>query len=251
MNMETTHMLHARAIFNGKTDTGLKRSSNEDAFVIKTPQGLCALADGMGGAAAGEVASRIFTESAAETFGDMGILSEQKAVELVQETFRTANDRILTHVVENPEHQGMGCTVEIMVLCDNRYVIGHIGDSRTYLFREGELRQLTKDHSFVQEQVDRGLMTSEEAKKHRFRNIILRAVGTNETLAVDILRGRLLPGDVFLLCSDGLTDMVHDSVIRDILLSGNGLDRKVDLLIEQANSQGGCDNTTVILVQAI
>jgi protein phosphatase len=126
-----------------------------------------------------------------------------------------------------------------------------VGDSRTYLFRRGQLRQLTRDHSFVQEQVEQGLLTPDQARGHSLRNVILRAVGAGESLAVDILRGKSLPGDIFLLCSDGLHDMVEDDLIRDILAPQAGVPAKAARLIETARSAGSYDNITVVLCEVL
>ena len=145
----------------------------------------------------------------------------------------------------------MGCTAEVLAFYDQSYVVGHVGDSRTYLFREGQLRQITRDHSVVQEQLDEGLITPEEARNHALRHVILRAVGVRDTLAVDLIRGKNRPGDIFLLCSDGLTDMVEDTLIREVLVLSLGLNQKVDRLIELAKSAGGRDNITVILCEVI
>jgi protein phosphatase len=235
----------------GISDLGLKRTNNEDAFVVSPEMNLFVVADGMGGAAAGEVASQMFIKTSLEVFATNSGRSEREILELVQEVFRLANERILKHAIENPHHQGLGCTAELMTFTDQNYVLGHVGDSRAYLFRRGQLRQLTRDHSLVQGQIEQGLLTPIEARKHSLRNVILRAVGIDETLALDLLRGNSHPGDVFLLCSDGLTDMVEDRSIQDILLSPLRLDQKVEALIDLAKSAGGKDNITVVLCEVM
>lgn len=235
------------AVFCGKSDIGLKRPKNEDAFILDSERGFFLVADGMGGAAAGELASRIFAETTLEVFAGSGGRSEKETLGWVQKAFSLANERILKHVTENPGHKGMGCTAELLALSASGFVLGHMGDSRTYRFRNGQLRQLTQDHSLVQDQVDRGLITPAEAQKHPLRNVILRAVGIKESLALDIVRGRMFRGDLFLLCSDGLTDMVSDSIIQEVLSSATALPQKVDQLIERAKSVGGVDNITVVL----
>lgn len=235
----------------GKSDVGLKRSNNEDAFAINLEKGLFVLADGMGGEAAGEVASQLFIETALEVFSRGESFSEQETLARVQKTFQRSNERILNHVEQNPEHHGMGCTAELIAFYNQDFVLGHVGDSRTYLFRKGHLRQLTKDHSFIQNQIEQGLIAPEDARRHSLKNVILRAVGTEETIAVDLIRGRSLPGDIFLLCSDGLTDMVEDESMQSVLLSPFPLDRKVDTLIELAKSAGGKDNITVVLCEVM
>ncbi len=235
----------------GKSDRGLKRSNNEDAFLIRPELGLCLVADGMGGAAAGELASGIFAETTLEVFSKAVGQSEQETLEIVQKAFGWANERILSHVKENPHHQGMGCTAELLVFSDESFVIGHMGDSRTYRYRTGELKQLTRDHSVVQDQVDKGLINPAEARNHPMRNVILRAVGIKESLALDLVRGKTLSGDLFLLCSDGLTDMIDDALIQEVLSSTMALPQKVEKLIELANAAGGYDNTTVVLSEVV
>jgi protein phosphatase len=231
----------------GKTDTGLRRSNNEDAFIVRPELGFCLVADGMGGAAGGEIASGIFAKTTSEVFSEANPQSEKETLHLVQRAFAWANDRILKHVKENPHHQGMGCTAELVAFSDESFILGHMGDSRTYRLRSGQLKQLTQDHSLVQDQIDKGLITPAEARNHPLRNVILRALGVNESLALDLLRGKTLPGDLFLLCSDGLTDMIDDTVIQEVLSSTMVLPQKVEKLIQSANSAGGYDNITVVL----
>jgi PPM family protein phosphatase len=237
--------------FCGKTDIGIRRLDNEDAFVIVSELNVCALADGMGGAAAGELASRMFAEAVVETFAMARQRSERESMELVEQIYRVANERIIDHTRENPAHKGMGCTAELLAFFDQGYVLGHVGDSRTYLFRDGQLKRLTNDHSVVQLQIDQGLISPVEARTHPLRNVILRAVGTNEVLAVDLIRGRVLSGDLFLLCSDGLTDMVEDKVLHEVLAGDLHLPQKADKLVELANSAGGHDNVTVVLGEVV
>jgi PPM family protein phosphatase len=242
-------MLKLNAV--GKTDIGLRRSNNEDAYLVRSDLGFFAVADGMGGAAAGEIASRIFINSAQEVFDQISREPGLEMCGLVQESFRLGNDRILEHVSSNPRDKGMGCTAELVAFSGDSYLVGHMGDSRTYLFREEKLRQITKDHSIVQEQTDKGLITPEEARKHALRNIVLRAVGINPDVALDLTRGKSFSNDVFLLCSDGLSDMVDDSLIQKVLSSSHSLSGKVEHLIESAKSAGGNDNITVVLCEVL
>jgi len=235
----------------GKSDVGLKRANNEDAFLVRPEQGFCLVADGVGGAAAGELASRTFAETALEVFSGTGPRSEKETVRLVQKAFAWANERILTHVKENPRHEGMGCTAELMAFCSEGFVLGHMGDSRTYRLRKGQLKQLSRDHSFVQGQIDQGLITPAEARNHPMRHLVLRAVGIEEDVALDLVRGKAFPGDVFLLCSDGLTDVVDDTMIRNVLSLAEPLSRKAEELIGLANSAGGYDNITVALSEVM
>ncbi|NLI34659.1 MAG: Stp1/IreP family PP2C-type Ser/Thr phosphatase [Deltaproteobacteria bacterium] len=240
-----------KVLSTGQTDVGLKRTNNEDAYLVRIDLGLVALADGMGGAAAGELASQFFTESSLEVFSRAGPPSGSDRAELIQYSFELANQRILSHVEENPHHRGMGCTAELLVFSSERFTLGHVGDSRTYLFRQGRLRQLTQDHSLVQDQVNQGLITEQEARRHPLRNVILRAVGTRETLEVDLIRGTLTDKDIYLLCSDGLSDMIDDDAIRTTLALRAGLSEKAERLVEQAKSAGGLDNITVVLSEIV
>ena len=229
------------------TDVGLRRTNNEDASLALPELGLFALSDGMGGAAAGEIASGYFIDTVRDIFINQNHESEEKICTLVQEAFRLSNQRIISHALLHPADQGMGCTGELLVFYADRYLIGHVGDSRIYLFRGGKLRQITKDHSLVQLQVDQGLITAEEARMHPMKNIILRALGNNPALSLDIIKGSAQHNDVFLLCSDGLSDMVADTIIQNTLASTQSIENKVQSLINSANSAGGKDNITVIL----
>ena len=235
--------------FSAKTDVGLKRSVNEDTYRIEPELGYCLIADGMGGEAGGDCASLIFSETIADVFKQSKNHTEGEIVQQILVSFQLANDNILAHVRSNPHHKGMGCTAELMAFTSKRFVLGHMGDSRTYRSRKGTLQQLTQDHSLVQDQVNKGLLTSENARKHPLRHVILRAVGVNEQLALDLIRGNAYPKDQFLMCSDGLTDMVDDSQIQTILSSAMTLNQKVDHLIEMALSAGGADNVTVVLIE--
>lgn len=231
----------------GMTDTGRRRTNNEDAFTVSLEKGFFALADGMGGAAAGEVASRIFVETAGEVFERAGGASGLD--DKVKQAFLLANDRILRHARAHPECAGMGCTAEILAVGSEGVVIGHVGDSRTYHLRSGALRRITVDHSLVHDQVARGLITEQEARIHPMRHVILRAVGTAPDLQVDIITGRAAPGDIFLLCSDGLTDMMPDDEILSCMSQDASLRNMAERLIEGANQAGGKDNITVVLVR--
>ncbi|SFW29049.1 Stp1/IreP family PP2C-type Ser/Thr phosphatase [Nitrosovibrio sp. Nv17] len=233
----------------GATHLGLRRDNNEDAYLAMPGFGLFALADGMGGAAAGEVASRYFIETTQALFEGQARLSAAGLPALVQEIFDRSNARIFEHARRHPDDCGMGCTGDLLLFHRERYVIGHVGDSRIYLLRDGDLRQLTRDHSLVQLQVDRGVITAEEARVHPKKNILLRALGTDSHAFCDTHEGVGRSGDLFLMCSDGLTDMVHDSMIRDVLASEESIRQKVENLIQAALAAGGRDNVTVILCE--
>ena len=233
--------------FYGRTDVGLVRPNNEDALLADSDAKFCLVADGMGGAAAGETASQIFVQTTGEIFNKQLITSSQDALDRVHQSFINANDRILEHVKDFPQHQGMGCTAEVLAFWENTFVVGHIGDSRTYRLRGHHLKQLTRDHSLVQDQIDQGLITLEQARTHSMRNVILRAVGVRPSLEVDTLSGSAAAGDLFMLCSDGLTDMVEDQVIASVLALETTMPEKVDQLIPRAKQAGGKDNITVLL----
>jgi len=233
----------------GKSDVGLRRSNNEDAFFISPDRMVFSVADGMGGAASGEVASRIFVDACREIFPSGEMKTDNEVLLSVQMAFQAANERILKQGRENPVQQGMGCTAELMVFNDKTYILGHVGDSKTYIFRQGALRQITKDHSLVQDQLDQGIITPAEARNHHLRHVINRAVGIGDTLAVDLIKGKSSEGDVFLLCSDGLTDTVDDAALERVLSSERSLEQRVERLINLAKSSGGYDNITIILCE--
>jgi protein phosphatase len=236
--------------FYGKTDVGRKRSNNEDTFLINGERGFCLVADGLGGAAAGELASRIFAETTTQVFRSATEQAEKGVIERVQNSYSLAHENILDHVQRNPLHKGMGCTAELLAISDQGFVVGHLGDSRTYRFRQGRLKQLTHDHSLIQDQIDKGIIAPENARGHPLRNVILKAVGISDNLALDLIRGRTYPEDQFLLCSDGLTDLVNDDQIHKVLQSAadHHHHQKADQLINMALSGGGNDNITVVLV---
>ncbi len=240
-----------QAISYAQSDPGLKRTVNEDCCLADDNHGYFLVADGMGGAAAGEIASSIFLEISKRLIISDRNRDEGEAVSLVKEIFLSANSQILQHVIDVPEHEGMGCTAELFLLHKTGFVLGHIGDSRCYRFRAGELKQITKDHSLVQEQVEQGLISSEEAKKHRLRNVILRAVGVEPELAVDIIKGSVFPGDQLLLCTDGLSDMVDDKQISEVLAWRKTLIAKGEMLVDLAKTGGGKDNISIVLITII
>lgn len=233
----------------GISNVGLRRSNNEDAYIVMPEQRVVAVADGMGGAAAGEIASGIFVAAVSECFAAGTSVSEEDAYTRIQLVFSMANKRIIENVTQLPENAGMGCTAELLAFADGRYIIGHVGDSRIYLLRNRELRQLTRDHSLVQMQLDNGMITAEEARVHPKKNIVLRAVGMEHDFSLDIMRGNSSVDDLFLLCSDGLSDMIDDPTIFDCLSTADTLQQKAQKLIDSALSAGGKDNVTVVLCQ--
>ncbi|MGB5984262.1 MAG: Stp1/IreP family PP2C-type Ser/Thr phosphatase [Desulfobacterales bacterium] len=232
----------------GQSDVGLKRPNNEDSFHINDQHGYYALADGMGGEAAGEVASGLFVAAAEELIDKKPDRNDQEAIQLIETVFTVSNARILDHVRHHPHCEGMGCTAELLIIHNSGFSLGHVGDSRTYRLRNGTLQQLTKDHSLVQQQLDEGLISLEESEGHPLQNVIIRAVGIEADIAVDIVRGNLARGDLLLLCSDGLSDMIYDSAILEILQTELSPQQKADRLIEKAKSSGGNDNITVVVI---
>jgi PPM family protein phosphatase len=226
--------------FARASDTGKKRRRNEDSYVVAPP--LFAVADGMGGAQAGEVASKLAAAALEET--DPGsIAGPEKVTSLIQE----ANRRVYERASSDPATSGMGTTMTVALVEADGVTIGHVGDSRAYLVRDGRLEQLTEDHSLVNELLKSGRLSREEAVMHPQRSVITRAVGTDPDVDVDAFTVSADVGDVFLLCSDGLTDMVGDDDILDVVeRNRDDLDRATKALVSAANRGGGEDNITVI-----
>ena len=241
-------LLHA-----AKTDVGMIRSGNEDNYTVDVnpSRGIFIVADGMGGHAAGEVASEMAVQIVQRELTNVVSIGSEDVVKLVAETLRKANRAIHTRTLSEVDKQGMGTTASVLLLSGTKYLIGQVGDSRVYLLREGTLSQLTKDHSYVQEQVDAGLLTPEQARYHPYSNVITRCVGASPEVEPDVYRGEVRNGDLFLVASDGLTGMVDDRRLSQLLGSRAEPDRKVQALISEANGRGGLDNITAIIVQAV
>jgi serine/threonine protein phosphatase PrpC len=225
----------------GFTDPGRKRRRNEDSFVIDPP--LFAVADGMGGAQAGEVASRLAAASFREFHDADDLDPEERLVAIIQE----ANRRIYERAEGDAEVSGMGTTITAALVAADGLVIGHVGDSRAYRLRGGHFEQLTDDHSLVADLVRSGRLTPEEADAHPQRSVITRALGTDPRVDVDTFLVPAERGDLFLLCSDGLSTMVDDEEIRDLLTRADDLDQAGKGLVKAANKAGGEDNITVVL----
>jgi serine/threonine protein phosphatase PrpC len=225
----------------GVTDPGRKRRRNEDSFVIEPP--LFAVADGMGGAQAGEVASRLAAAAFREFHEADELDSEQRVAAIIQE----ANRRIYERASSDAQASGMGTTITAALVDSDRLAIGHVGDSRAYRLRAGVLEQLTDDHSLVADLVRSGRLTPEEADTHPQRSVITRALGTDSEVDVDTFSVEVEPGDVFLLCSDGLTSMVSDEEIHDLVAGASSLEQAAKSLVKAANRAGGEDNVTVVL----
>ena len=241
-------LLHA-----ARTDVGMIRSGNEDNFTVdaSATRGIFIVADGMGGHAAGEVASEMAVRIVQRELSPVRDLDSEDVVQMVATALKRANRAIHDRTLTETDKQGMGTTVSALLLAGTRYLIGQVGDSRVYLFRDGSLTQLTKDHSYVQEQVDAGFLTPEQARYHPYSNVITRCVGAGQDVEPDIYRGEVRPGDLFLVASDGLTGMVEDRRLAQLLGSRAEPERKVQSLISEANGRGGLDNITAILVQVL
>jgi protein phosphatase len=233
----------------GNTDVGVVRSGNEDSFLLNCAGGLFIVADGMGGHAAGEVASEMAVNIVSKELGSLRGLSDAEAASRMRAAIRKANAAIFDRTLAEQDKRGMGTTATVMVLFSRRYLIGQVGDSRAYLLREGDLLQLTKDHSYVQEQVDAGLLTPEQARTHPYSNVITRCVGANEDVAPDIYFGNLERGDVVLLASDGLTGMLEDQQLATIMSAEENPETAVNKMIADANRRGGLDNITAIVIR--
>jgi serine/threonine protein phosphatase PrpC len=221
------------------TDPGRTRRHNEDSYVIEPP--LFAIADGMGGAQAGEVASRLATAALKEGQADAG--GEQRIADLIQE----ANRRVYDRSSNDPNTSGMGTTITVALVEDDHVAFGHVGDSRAYLIRDASMEQLTEDHSLVNELLKTGKLSREEAETHPQRSVITRALGTDPDVDVDTFSVRAENGDLFLLCSDGLTDMVSEESILDVVeRHREDIEGALRALVKEANRGGGQDNITVV-----
>src|SRR5439155_3790675 len=222
------------------SDTGRERRSNEDNSFAEAP--LFAVADGMGGARAGEVASQIVVDTLGEGMPDR-VAPEDGLAELT----RTANLQIHEKATSDAERAGMGTTMTAAYVDDGDVAFAHVGDSRAYRLRNGKLEQLTNDHSLVGELVRRGKLTEQQAEEHPQRSVITRALGPEAAVEVDSFSVDARPDDVFLLCSDGLTSMVEADTIADILRQADSNDAAARRLVDAANEEGGKDNITVVL----
>ena len=244
--------------FAAKTDTGLVRSHNEDSIAISPEYGFAVLADGMGGYNAGEVASGIAT-SVLKASLEQRLSDPQSAIrsnngkriqQMLVDTVIDANDSIVEAARVNPAHTGMGTTLVAALFHHDRVVVAHVGDSRAYRLRNGEIVQITHDHSLLQEQIDAGLVSEENARFARNRNLITRAMGVDMVVDVEIHEHQTEAGDLYILCSDGLSDMLQKHEISDLVNAADAsLETACTELIRAANECGGRDNISVILVK--
>lgn len=240
--------------FITRTDPGRARENNEDAVVVDTETQLCVLADGMGGYNAGEIASGMATafikSEMARWLSEAGRGAKVKEIRRALEIcVDNANRSIFNAADSNPQYSGMGTTLVVGVFHATTLVLGHIGDSRCYRLRNGEFVQITKDHSLLQEQIDAGLITPEQAVGSSIKNLVTRALGVEDAVMLDLNEHEVEPGDSYLMCSDGLSDMVDDAEIASILGGSNPMELKADSLVAAANEHGGRDNISVLLVQ--
>lgn len=234
-----------------RTDVGMVRQGNEDNFFAEADakRGVFIVADGMGGHAAGEVASEMAVQIVSRALLPLRRVRQESVPPAMTQALKDANRAIYERMLAEVDKQGMGTTCSALMMADDGFIIGHIGDSRIYLLRDGALTQITKDHSYVQEQVDAGLLTPEQARYHPYSNVITRCVGASDDVEVDLYGGEIKVGDAFLLASDGLTGMVDDRRLQQLLLARSGPGRIVDALIAEANQRGGLDNITAIVIQ--
>lgn len=239
--------------FCALTDPGRARDNNEDSVAYEEQARLAVLADGMGGYNAGEIASGMATAFIKSELSrwllEVGASAPAKEVRRAMEIcVDNANTAIFNSANSNASYAGMGTTLVVGVFRDDRLLLGHIGDSRCYRLRGGRLTQITKDHSLLQEQIDAGLITPEQAQGSSIKNLVTRALGVEDIVALDVNEHAVEPNDLYLMCSDGLSDMVNDEVIARILAEDAGLALKAEMLIATANDEGGRDNISVLIV---
>ncbi len=235
------------------TDIGRKRKVNQDfVYSSEKPVGnlasLFIVADGMGGHNAGDYASRLTVETVTERSARS---QETDPIQILKEAIQSANTLVRKRANEMPELQGMGTTVVAAVIDGRKLCAANVGDSRLYVAGNGKIRQITKDHSWVEEMVRRGGIGKEEARNHPDKNIITRAVGAEETVRIDFFQVPLQEGDIVLMCTDGLTNMLEDEEIRMILDGARDIVEKAQGLVEAANERGGRDNISVVLIEFI
>ena len=246
-----------RILSFGQTDDGKRRDHNEDSYLINDDNLIYAVADGMGGHAGGEMASRLAVTTIDEVFDEQmgpvkngkaykGPVEHHPALMVLPTAVKRACAAIFHTAQEKPELQGMGTTATVMSFIDDYAFFAHVGDSRAYLIRDGHIEQLSEDHSLVNEQLKAGLITAEQARLSRFKNIITRSVGFEEDVAVDTMVVPTKEGDMYVLCSDGLANLASESEIRDIIYD-NFLRDSPRRLIDLANDRGGDDNITVVV----
>lgn len=260
MNLNSDNRFDLEA--SGATDVGMKRRLNEDVFVVDSDAGMFLVADGMGGHAAGEVASRVATDEilrafkegpndADETWPAHWDTDLSATANLIVDAIVAGHHRVTMAMNNDADLKGMGTTVVVAVHLpgDAKIVICHVGDSRAYRYRRGGLSLLTNDHSWVHEQVEAGFLTEEAARTHPLKNVVTQALGGNSEPRVDVLEVAIDQDDTYLLCSDGLNSMLTDDEIAAVLETGGTLDETCQRLISEANERGGNDNISVVLIR--
>ena len=253
---------HVEFRYCALTDKGMVRAQNEDALAVLPEIGVAILADGMGGYRAGEVASRIAVETCSadlqqglhafdwDSSAERSVERSERLAEMVTDAIGHANATIFDTARNQTECAGMGTTLVVTLLHHDKLIVAHIGDSRAYRLRAGQLEQITRDHSQVQDQVDAGLLSPQQARVASNRNLVTRALGIERSVQVELNRLTTKPADLYLLCSDGLSDMVEDTEIAEVLsASGNDLERAGSDLVARANALGGIDNISVVLLR--
>lgn len=245
----------------GMTDVGRKRDKNEDSLLVDGELGIFVVADGMGGHQGGEFASRIAVQTVSETMTQLArdpeatiatdrLFDRSQPGERLRYAIRIASSKIYDEACQNPHLKGMGTTIVSLYIHEGRGFIAHAGDSRAYLLRQGQMKQVTSDHSLVAEQLRAGFITQAEIKNHKYKNIITRSVGFQEDVEVDLTTVALESGDRFLLCSDGLSNLVDESELQRVL-AGSSPKNACRRLIEAANQKGGDDNITLVIVSIL
>lgn len=253
------HDLRNALEISGATDPGRLRAHNEDAFLHDAGVGIVVLADGMGGYSAGEVASGVAVDAVAQSLLEaLGVMAPQMesdmslrsvAHDMLETAIERANASVYELACREAEYAGMGTTLVCGLFYDNKLVAGHVGDSRLYRLRGAEFIRLSRDHSLLQEQLDAGLIQPEEARFVAHRNLVTRAIGVGPSVEAEIQEFQAVQGDIYLFCSDGLTEMVEDQLIGEILsMFSDNLPQAAQALVDQANAGGGRDNISVVLV---
>ena len=254
--------LKGKIEIRGRTDIGAVRDHNEDAIACDENLGLAVLADGMGGHRGGEMASAITVSTVLDFVAKKlkktktGEIDEETGYSVesvaVHEAITEANKNVYQSSQQNAQYSGMGTTVVVLLFYDNRFTVAHVGDSRLYRYRDGVLEQITRDHSLMQELIDRGFYTPEQARNSLNKNLVTRAVGIDENVQIDIQEDVAMVDDIYLLCSDGVTDMIEDRLIQEIIEAhGSDLDKTAQALIDAANEHGGKDNISALLARPV
>lgn len=238
----------------GATNIGRKRKVNQDSYLMEPGSGLFVVADGMGGHAGGETASKLTVETVVQSvLNDKGSSLNMAPNDLLMGAIHRANTAVYSTAEKNKALQGMGTTVVSMYFDQGKIFVGHVGDSRVYMARKKQLWQITKDHSLVNEKLKAGIITREQMKKDKSRNVITRSVGFESSVLVDIYQREVSPGELYFACSDGLSGMVSDeellSTIEQFGWNSDDLGPLVNTLIEKANANGGDDNVTVVVAR--